>query len=139
MSLIFAEFATSLKLPKIDIAKNKPYYTSLVRVLEIVKIGLSENLTLSPSKCHFRQNFPMRKIPDIGYDGTRAAFNKQIRRIVVPRPATTLTLKRVKGQGHVMASLERAIFNNSEDMSQVKVFVTDRRREGQRDGRTNEI
>ena len=33
---------------------------------------------------------------------------KQIQRIVVPRSATTLTLKKVKGQGHGMASLERA-------------------------------
>ena len=41
---------------------------------------------------------------------TFTIVNKQIRRIVVPRPATTLTLKRVKGQGqgHGMASLERA-------------------------------
>ena len=37
-------------------------------------------------------------------------FNKQIRRIVVPRPATTLTLKEVKGkgQGQSMVSIERA-------------------------------
>ena len=37
-------------------------------------------------------------------------INKQIRRIVVPRSATTVTLKKVKGQGqgHDMASLERA-------------------------------
>ena len=43
MGLIFAEFATSLKSPKIDTEKNKPYDTSLLRVLEIAKIGLSEN------------------------------------------------------------------------------------------------
>ena len=42
----------SLKSPKIDIVKNKPYYTSSLRVLEITKIGLSENLT---------QSFPRRK------------------------------------------------------------------------------
>ena len=36
--------------------------------------------------------------------------NKQIRRIVVPRPTTILTLKKLNGQGegHGMASLERA-------------------------------
>ena len=41
---------------------------------------------------------------------TRFYENKQIRRIVVPRSATTLTLTKVKGQsqGHGMASLERA-------------------------------
>ena len=49
VGLIFAEFATSLKSPKIDTAKNKPYYTSSLRVLEITKIGLSENLTHLPS------------------------------------------------------------------------------------------
>ena len=43
MGLIFAEFATSLKSPKIDSAKNKLYNTSSIRVLEIAKIGLSEN------------------------------------------------------------------------------------------------
>ena len=51
MGLIFAEFVTYLKSPKINKAKNKPYYTSLLTVLEIVKIGLmiSENLTHLPS------------------------------------------------------------------------------------------
>ena len=36
--------------------------------------------------------------------------NKQIRRIVVPRAATNLTLKKVKGQGqgHGMVPIERA-------------------------------
>ena len=42
VDFIFAEFATTLKSPKIDIAKNKPYYTSSLRVLEIAKIGLGE-------------------------------------------------------------------------------------------------
>ena len=42
MGLIFAEFATSLKSPKIDTVKNKPYFTSL-GVLQIGKIGLGEN------------------------------------------------------------------------------------------------
>ena len=49
VGLMFAEFATSLKSPKIDTAKNKPYYTSSLRVLEIAKIELSENLTHLPS------------------------------------------------------------------------------------------
>ena len=33
---------------------------------------------------------------------------KQIQRIVVPRAATNLTLKKVKGQGHDMVPIERA-------------------------------
>ena len=45
VGLIFAEFATSLKSPKIDTAKNKPYDTSSLRVLGIAIIGLNENLT----------------------------------------------------------------------------------------------
>ena len=49
IGLIFAEFATFLKSPKIDTAKNKPYCTSSLIVLEIAKIGLSENLTHLPS------------------------------------------------------------------------------------------
>ena len=61
--LIFAEFATSLKSPKIDTAKNKPSYTSSLRVLEIAKIGLSENLTHLPSgifaKISQREQFPI--------------------------------------------------------------------------------
>ena len=71
--LIFAEFATSLKSPKIDTAKNKPYYTSSLRVLEIVKIGLSDNLTHLPSgifaKIARREKFPIliRYIHDIMY------------------------------------------------------------------------
>ena len=63
VGLIFAEFATSLKSPKIDTAKNKPYYTSSLRVLEIAKIGLSENLTHLPSvifaKISRREKFPI--------------------------------------------------------------------------------
>ena len=49
MGLIFAEFAISLKLQKLDTAKNKHYYTSSLRVFEIAKIGLGENLTHLPS------------------------------------------------------------------------------------------
>ena len=43
-----------------------------------------------------------------GYIGKK--WNKQIRRIVVPRPATNLTLMWVKGQGqgHSMVPIERA-------------------------------
>ena len=81
------------------------------------------------------------------------SLNKQIRRIVVPRAATDLTLKKVKGQGqgHGMCQLkglvtrtmhakyQYSIFNTSEDMSQVKVFVTDRRTDGRTEGRTNEF
>ena len=70
MGLIFAEFVTSLKSPKIDTAKNKPYYTaykpfytSSLRVLEIAKIELSENLTHLPSvifaKISRREKFPL--------------------------------------------------------------------------------
>ena len=68
---------------------------------------------------------------------------------MVPRSATTLTLKKVKvkvtGWRHLKwlvtrimhAKYQCSIFNTSEDMSQVKVFVTDRRTEGQRDGQTD--
>ena len=49
VGLIFAKFTTSLKSPKIDTAKNKPNHTFSLRVLEIAKIGLSENLTHLPS------------------------------------------------------------------------------------------
>ena len=42
VGLIFAEFATSLKSLKINTEKNKPYYTSSLRVHEIAKIGLRE-------------------------------------------------------------------------------------------------
>ena len=59
VGLIFAEFATSLKSPKIDTAKDKPYYTSSLRVLEIAKIGLSEILTHLPSS--FSPKFPDAK------------------------------------------------------------------------------
>ena len=45
VGLIFAEFATSLKSPNIDTAKNKPFYASSLRVIEIAKIGLGKNLT----------------------------------------------------------------------------------------------
>ena len=63
VGLIFAEFATSLKSPKIDTAKNKPYNTASLRVLEIAKIELSENLTHLPSvifaKISRREKFPI--------------------------------------------------------------------------------
>ena len=41
-------------------------------------------------------------------------MNKQIRRIMVPRPATNLTLRLVKGQGqgHRMVPIERACHND---------------------------
>ena len=63
VGLFFAEFATSLKSPKMDTAKNKPYYASSLRVLEIAKIGLGENLTHLPSvifaKISRREKFPI--------------------------------------------------------------------------------
>ena len=66
MGLIFAEFATSPKSPKIDAAKNKPYYTSSWWVLEIAKIWLSENLTHLPSvifaKISRRIKFPIYRM-----------------------------------------------------------------------------
>ena len=66
MGLIFAELATSLKSPKIDTAKNKPYYTSSLRVLEIAKIGLGENLAHLPcvvfAKISRRAKFPIYSI-----------------------------------------------------------------------------
>ena len=71
VGLIFNEFATSLKLPKIDTAKNKPYYTSSLKVLEMAKIGLSENLTHLPSaisaKFSQREKFPIYGILNIHF------------------------------------------------------------------------
>ena len=47
--------------------KNKPYFTSSLRVLEIAKIGLGENLTQTPWNPHFYQNFPRsEKFPIYG-------------------------------------------------------------------------
>ena len=63
MGLIFTEFATSLKSLKKDTAKKKRYYTSLLRVIEIAKIGLSENLTHLPcvvfAKISRHEKFPI--------------------------------------------------------------------------------
>ena len=46
-----------------DTAKNEPYHASSLRVLEIAKIGLSENLTHIPSgifaKISRREKFPI--------------------------------------------------------------------------------
>ena len=64
VGLIFAKFVTSLKSLKLNTVKNKPYYTSSLRVLEIAKIGLCENL---PSKRHFSPKFPDTKNSDIQY------------------------------------------------------------------------
>ena len=51
------------EIAKIDTAKNKLYFTSSVRVLEIAIIGLSENLTHLPSgifaKISRRKKFPI--------------------------------------------------------------------------------
>ena len=57
VGLIFAEFASFLKSPNIDTGKNKPYYTSSLRVLEIAKIELSKYLN------HLPMTFS-QKIPD---------------------------------------------------------------------------
>ena len=47
VGLIFAVFVTSLKSPKIDTAKTKPYYmhVSPIRSHQITKIGLREKIT----------------------------------------------------------------------------------------------
>ena len=73
--------------------------------------------------------------------------NKQIRRNVVPRSATTKVKVKVTGWHHLKGLVTRimhakyqcSIFNTSEDMTKVKVFVTDRRRVIGTDRRTNEI
>ena len=66
VGLIFAECVTSLKLQKIDTAKNKPYQKSSLGVLEIAKIGLSENLTHLPgvifAKISRREKFQTHSI-----------------------------------------------------------------------------
>ena len=63
VGLIFTEIETSLKSPKIDTVKNIPYHTSSLRVIEIAKIGLSENLTHLPkgifAKISRREKFPI--------------------------------------------------------------------------------
>ena len=76
--------------------------------------------------------------------------NKQIRRIVVPSVATNLILKRSKVKVTAWCQLKWIVtrimhaeyqcstINTLKDMSQVKVFVTDRRTDGQRDGQTDE-
>ena len=72
-------------------------------------------------------------------------LNKQIQRIVFPRPATTFDLAEGQGEGHSMvpnedlvttimhAKYQCSIINTSEDKSQVKVFVTDRQTDGRAD------
>ena len=59
----FVDFATFLKSPKIDTAKNKPHITSSLRVLEIAKIELSEYLKHLPSdifaKISRHEKFPI--------------------------------------------------------------------------------
>ena len=65
MSLIFAEFATILKSPKIDRGKNKPYYTSSLSVLEIAKIELCEYLKHLPNDI-FAKNSRREKFPRCG-------------------------------------------------------------------------
>ena len=60
VGLIFAEFATCLKSPKIDTAKNKPTMRLHCENMTHWKFN-------TPSKRHFRQNYPTRKIPDVQY------------------------------------------------------------------------
>ena len=63
VGVIFTEFATSLKSPKKKTAKNQPYYTSSLRILEVAKIELGENLTYLPSvifaKISQHEKFPI--------------------------------------------------------------------------------
>ena len=63
VGLIFAEFATSLESRKLNTVKNKPCFTSSLRVLEIAKIELGENLTKLPraifTKISRREKFPI--------------------------------------------------------------------------------
>ena len=63
VGLIFAEFESSLKSPKIDTVKKKTYYLSSLRVLEIAKFRLGENLTHLSSvifaKISWREKFPI--------------------------------------------------------------------------------
>ena len=65
MGLIFAGFATFLKSPKIDTGKNKPYYMSSLRVLEIAKIELREYLKHLPNYI-FTKNSRREKFPRCG-------------------------------------------------------------------------
>ena len=64
--LIFAKFTASLKLPKINTAEGKPYYTSSLSLWN------SENKTRwkfnTHSKRHFHQNFQRWKILNIRYN-----------------------------------------------------------------------
>ena len=53
------------EIAKIDTGKNKPSYTSALRVLEIAKIGLSGNLTHLPS-CIFAKISRHEKFPIYG-------------------------------------------------------------------------
>ena len=72
MGLFFVGLAISLKSPKIDTAKNKLYYTSSLRVLEIAKIGLCEKLTYISSdifaKISWPEKFPIYSIYVYWYD-----------------------------------------------------------------------
>ena len=76
---IFPKFATSLKSGKIDTAKNKPYFMFSLRVFEIAKIRLGENLTHLPIVI-FAKNSPTWKIPDIQYQPKQSLNNLYIYR-----------------------------------------------------------
>ena len=92
VGLIIAEFATSLKSPKKDTAKNKPYYMSSLRVLEIAKMGLSENLTHFPSvifaKISRREKFP---IYGMLYPHSATCLTKQSPLFFQPHQCATFT------------------------------------------------
>ena len=77
VGLIFAKFATFLKSPKMDTAKNKPYYTSTLRVIEIAKMGFSPKIPDAKNSwytvlynvaitCSYIYNF-YRKFKDLKY------------------------------------------------------------------------
>ena len=63
MGVIFAEFATSSKSLKINTAKIRHCYKSVMRALQIAEIGLSEQLTRLPgvifAEIARRENIPI--------------------------------------------------------------------------------
>ena len=83
---------TCLKSPKITTAKNKPYYTSSLIVLEIAKIGIGENLTHLPivifAKISQRKNFQIYVItfwsptPDYFIDSTKKIYIYLVRNLL---------------------------------------------------------
>ena len=84
----------------------------------------------------FLNSFYLYSSSEYSFEGT-----SKFRELWSPHEAINLTLNWVKGQGHDMVPMERVVTrimhakyqssiinnNTSENMSQVKVFVTDRR------------